>query len=163
MADFKGFWASLISNHWSIIFLYRLKFTSELMVKPSTGLVWLDKRSTSGLLKSKPVGTFWSIQQPVLDWNRGKEIKSYFKIRTRSQRIWTEVSRGVYLWARNRDEEANKIFSKPPSREAKKPNLPSTKLKPESRMKKSLAIMHHLRLSRVNRGEAAEWIDQILQ
>jgi hypothetical protein len=151
MTDFKGILSKFDFHHWQ----YHIPVPDELLSKLMDEnnrriLVWLDQTGPyhMALFKAK---TCWYIlinQQlrSILEIEEGNKVN--IKIERDPSEFGHEVQEEFTVML-DQDDEANQIFSNlSPGKQRSLIYLVTKVKNPESRMKKSLAIMHHLRLSK---------------
>lgn len=151
MVDFKGILSKFDFNHWQYHIPVPDQLVSELMDESHRRvLVWLDQTGPyhMALFKAK---TCWYIliNQQLryrLEIEEGNQVN--IKIERDHSEFGHEVPEEFQVML-DQDEEASTIFrALTPGKQRSLVYLVTKVKNPESRMKKSLAIMHHLRLSK---------------
>lgn len=151
MIEFKGILSKFDFNHWQ----YHIPVPDELIPKLMDEnhrriLVWLDQTGPfhMALFKAK---TCWYIlinQKHRARFNLEAGDQVMLKIERDQSEFGHEVPEEFQVML-DQDDEANTIFRALTLGKQRSLIYLVTKVKnPESRMKKSLAIMHHLRLSK---------------
>lgn len=151
MADFNGVLSKFDFNHWQYHIPVPEELIPELMDENNRRvLVWLNEEGPyhMALFKAK---TCWYIliNQQIrsrLEIEEGNQVN--IKLERDHREFGHEVPEEFTVML-DQDEIANEIFSKLTPGKQRSLIYLITKVKnPESRIKKSLAILHHLRLSK---------------